>query len=270
MLDVLSYVNERKASIKRHVELLKNKGKRVPRLAIVTDDRNFSANQSYIKSKTQFAMEVGIGCDVIVLKENEKFISNADDYDGIIVQFPFRNCSFAQFQMYVTEHVPPTKDVDGIGKHSLFNACTPLGIVRYLDHLRDTGLVKGHAVVNVVGYGGLVGEPLVKMLGFDNRYSVCVTRSTTPVWIADNFEASADIVVCATPQPYLKRWTSSRKIYIDCGCTLIDGKLIGNVSRDCYNEDAKITPVPNGVGRMTVLALFENVLDAYFIGDKYE
>ena len=268
MLDVISYVNERKACLKRHVARFIERGDRAPRLAIVTDNRNFGANQSYIKSKTQFALDVGIDCDVIVLNDDQEFITNADDYDGVIVQYPFRDLAFGEFCMYVAEHVPPAQDVDGLGKHSVFSACTPLGIVNYIDHLRDTEVLNERITVNVVGAGGLVGKPLVQMLMHDPHVSVCVTRSGTDEWVADNFMASADVVVCATPTHNLIKHPDLAKVWIDCGCNLVDGKLLGNVAREAYTEDAKITPVPGGVGRMTVLSLFENVIGAYLLRGK--
>ena len=268
MLDVISYVDERKACLKRHVGHFIERGDRAPRLAIVTDNRNFGANQSYIKSKTQFAMGVGIDCDVIVLNDDQEFITNADYYDGIIVQYPFRDLTFGEFQTYVTKHVPPTQDVDGLGKHSVFSACTPLGIVNYIDHLRDTEVIPEHITVNVIGAGGLVGKPLVEMLMYDPHTTVCVTRSRTNPDVACAFREWADVIVCATPEHDIIKWVDYDKVYIDCGCNLVDGKLLGNVSRECYTHDAPVTPVPGGVGRMTVLSLFENTIGAYLMRGK--
>ena len=268
MLDVISYVDERKACLKRHVEFMVERSDRAPRLAIITDNKNFDANQSYIRSKTQFAMDVGIDCYVIPLDDDQEFITNADYYDGIIVQYPFRDLTFGEFQTYVTKHVPPTQDVDGLGKHSVFSACTPLGIVHYLDHLRKKGVIPERITVNVIGAGGLVGKPLVEMLMHDPYVSVCVTRSGTDEWVADNFMASADVVVCATPTHNLIKHPDLAKVWIDCGCNLVDGKLLGNVAREAYTEEALITPVPGGVGRMTVLSLFDNVIGAYLLRGK--
>ncbi len=259
MLDVLSYVNERKRAMAYEVSRLP----RAPRLAIVTDDRNFGANQSYIRSKTQFALDVGVACDVIVLKDEDEFIANAADYDGIIVQYPFRDYTFSEFRDFVSTHVPLDKDVDGLGYYASYKPCTPLGIYNYLEQLRATDVIKGHVTVNVVGCGGLVGEPLVNMLLKDSRYTVCVTRSTTPPNVAKEFEQCANVVVCATPKHNLIEYPDLYKVYVDCGCNLVNGKLLGNVSRQAYCEEALITPVPNGVGRLTVLALFDNVLTAY-------
>ena len=268
MLDVASYIKERKDIIKRHVAFMVDRGDRAPRLAIITDNKNFGSNQSYIKSKTQFAMDVGIDCDVIVLNDDQEFIPNPEHYDGIIVQYPFRDMSFGEFRAYVTDHVPPVQDVDGLGLRSIFSACTPLGIVHYLDHLRKTEVLPEHITVNVIGAGGLVGKPLVEMLMNDPYATVCVTRSRTNPDVASAFREWADVIVCATPEHDIIKWVDYDKVYIDCGCNLVDGKLLGNVSRECYTHDAPVTPVPGGVGRMTVLSLFDNVIGAYLLRGK--
>lgn len=262
MLDVIGYVNAEKEKMKLAVEFLTKAGHR-PRMAIITDDKNFDANASYIKSKTHFAMDVGVACDVIVMKEDDEF-PDLEPYHGAIVQFPFRGYDFDAFRFWLNGKIPPEKDIDGLVRNSHFKPCTPLGIVNYLEHLRDEKIIEGNVTVNIIGYGGLVGKPLTEMLLEDNRYTVCVTRSDTDEWVRDTFKAAANVIVCATPKPNLVMWTSSSKVYIDCGCSLIDGKLIGNVRRDCYGDDELITPVPGGVGRLTVLSLFENLLDTIY------
>lgn len=262
MLDVIGYVNTEKEKMKLAVEFLTKAGHR-PRMAIITDDKNFDANASYIKSKTQFALDVGVACDVIVMKEDDEFPS-LDDYNGAIVQYPFRGYDFDAFRFWLNGKIPPEKDIDGLTYNSHFKPCTPLGIIKYINHLQDEEILEKNIVINLIGYGGLVGKPLAKMLMDDPNCTACITRSSTNTWVADNFEATADVVVCATPKPNLKLWTNAHKVYIDCGCALINGKLIGNVSRDCYDDDAMITPVPGGVGRLTVLSLFENLLDTIY------
>ena len=260
MLDVISYVKAEKEKLKNEVaEAVKKTGKR-PRLAIITDNQNFDANKSYIKSKVKFAEEVGIGCDVIHIDDVVALSASFSMYNGVIIQYPYFDFSFGEFRSLVTESIPALLDVDGLGYQSIWNPCTPLGICLYIEHLQKTGVInKKNITVNVIGYGGLVGEPLAKMLMTDKRYTVCVTRSNTDTWVADNFEASADVVVCATPRHNLIKYPDLRKVYIDCGCNLVDGKLLGNVSREAYSEEAMITPVPGGVGQLAVLSLYRNV-----------
>ena len=263
MLDVFSYVNEKKAAMKDEVAKFKKYG-HTPRMAIITASSSFDANQSYIRSKTAFAMDVGVACDVIVFEPGEEPFPNLDAYDGVIIQYPFYGYPFDVFRFYVSGHIPAEKDIDGLGYESLFKPCTPLGIVHYIDHLRKTGVVGEHVSVHIIGAGGLVGRPLAEMLVRDPSVSVCVSRSSTPDYISSAYTHASDVIVCATPKANLINWTHSNKVYIDCGCSLVDGKLLGNVSRDCYGDDELITPVPNGVGRLTVLSLFENLLCAFY------
>lgn len=268
MLDVLSFVAMRQQRIKDLVAQYVADGYEPPRLAIVTDDQNNAANASYVRSKKQFADACGIVCDVLTLNDADDFFTvNLAKYDGVIVQYPFRDYSFDAFRAFVNDFVPARADVDGLRYGSRFYPCTPLGIMNYLDHLRDNGtLRKDNLVVNVVGCGGLVGKPLVDMLLKDSQYSVCVTRSTTPENVSRVFRCHSDVVVLATPKFNLLRTFNPDIVYIDCGCELVDGKLLGNVCRECYGPERLITPVPGGVGRLTVLALFENVIEAYLDG----
>ena len=102
----------------------------------------------------------------------------------------------------------------------------------------------------------------------DPYVSVCVTRSGTSNLVSNVFVDYADVVVCATPTHNLIKHPDLAKVWIDCGCNLVDGKLLGNVAREAYTEEALITPVPGGVGRMTVLSLFDNVIGAYLLRGK--
>lgn len=261
MLDVISFVNDEKAAIAEYVKSMKVK----PRLAIITDDKNFDANQSYIRSKTNFAMDVGVECAVIVIKTGDIFLPKLNDFDGAIVQYPFRDYTFDEFREFVSAYVPPSKDVDGLTYGTHYKPCTPLGIYTYLEHLWATHPAlagKKRLCVNVVGFGGLVGKPLVEMLDKDDRYSTVVTRSKTPEDVAKEYRDVADVVVCATPKHNLFTSVEEGKVYVDCGCNLVEGKLLGNVSRECYSPEALVTPVPGGVGRLTVLALFHTLLKA--------
>lgn len=263
MIDVLSYVNNIKQGIIDEIKERKEIGYRAPKLAIITDNKNFAANQSYIRSKTRFADEVGVHCDVIVLNDNDEFISNDSDYDGIIVQYPFRDYSFDEFREYVTDNVPPEKDIDGISTGTPFIPCTPLGIINFMNKLCELyELDKREVVVNLIGWGDLIGKPLSILL-LKEGYSLNITRSKTPEYVFRVNQALANIVICAAPEHSIVTELRPNTIYIDCGTSVVDGKLLGNVSRDCYSDEALVTPVPNGVGRLTVLALFKQLMEAY-------
>lgn len=282
MLDVLSYVDRRKQALIERVNKIKAEYGNVPRLAILTSHINDGANKSYIASKLNFAKQIGVQCDVLYddqFESETRFLMEIkSQYDGVIVQFPFKDFTFEQLQQYVDRVVPSQKDVDGLGSGGLFKPCTPLGIYNYLNYniFNEQGDLynkfknkQGPIHIHVFGYGGLIGQPLVAMLLSDRRYTVSMSRSKTEEATATRLHDAADVIVCATPVHNLidRKLFMSDKVYIDCGCNLVDGKLLGNVSRELYwHENALITPVPNGVGRMTVLSLYENLVDAY---DKY-
>ena len=281
MLQTQQYVDQRLQLLTKRVHKINEQLNEVPRLAILTSRINSDANASYIKSKCNAAKRVGIDCHVLYHEDYEsetRLKIELRTYDGVIVQFPFKDYAFEQFQQYIDELIPPSKDVDGLGSGKLFKPCTPLGIYNYLNYSifdQNGELYRQFANrnqpihVHVIGYGGLVGKPLVEILLNDNRYTVSVSRSKTGENTLTRLHDAADVIVSATPQHNLidRKLFDSTKVYIDCGCNMVDGKLLGNVSREMYQfEYAKITPVPGGVGRMTVLSLLENVVEAY---DKY-
>ena len=281
MLDVLNYVDQRAANIINRVNQIKAETGDVPSLAILTSRINSDANRSYIKSKCAFAEKVGMKCSVLYAEDYEsetRLKIELRTFDGVIVQFPFKDLTFEQLQQYIDKLIPATKDVDGLGSGKLFKPCTPLGIYNYLNHsiFDIQGELnayfaehEGPIHVHVIGYGGLVGKPMVELLLNDRRYTVSVSRSKTNDSTLTRLHDASDVIVCATPVHNLigREMYDSSKVYVDCGCNVVDGKLLGNVSRDVYGTGlSMITPVPNGVGRMTVLSLFENVLEAY---DKY-
>ena len=265
MLDVISYVEERAEIIKRKVQEYKDMGETVS-LAIITDKNGDGANKSYIKSKKAFAEKVGIECKVVEVDWDyfqNRFALDTGDVDGEIVQYPFYDYTFEEVSEFVTRSVRPVKDVDGIGKYSNHHPCTPLGIVNYIDHLISKGVVRSqYPNVLVVGCGDLIGKPLVKMLMDKKNCSVSMIRSSTPKEVADKLYEIADIVVFATPKPSFFSNVKKDVVYIDCGSHYEGKKLLGNISREVYSDELLATPVPNGVGRMTVLSLFENLLDA--------
>lgn len=268
MLDVLGYVETRK---QRLIAKINELGVEKPSLLIITDKLGNTANQSYIKSKCSFGQQIGIQCDVLEV-DKESFgeeissdlLLKINEYSGTIVQFPFYDYSFKELSDMVTKHIDSTKDVDGLGRYSEHYPCTPLGIFNYISYLIEEKVVDDNPHVVVVGYGGLVGEPLVNMITkLKSGYTVSVIRSKTSEETKRKLLSMADVVVCATPQHNSVEVINPNTVYVDCGCNRVEGKLLGNVSREHYNETALITPVPNGVGRMTVLSLYENVFDAF-------
>ena len=257
---------------------------KTPSLLIITDDSN-DAGRSYIKSKTTACQSVGIFADTMKVNPNafvdehtlynymEYYANSIRKYDGVIVQHPFGNLSWANFVAFVMAYVADHQDVDGLLPYTKHAPCTPLGIVRLIDHLISQGEIYNRFVI--VGKGRMIGRPLndllIKKSNEDSNYKDCkievLDSKTTPDQFAEILKTVDDhtCVICATPVHNIVTNDNINYAgtYIDCGCNLVDGKLLGNVSRECYNETAKITPVPNGVGKLTVLSLLENVVDAF-------
>lgn len=151
--------------------------------------------------------------------------------------------------------IAPEKDVDGFHPMSKFQACTPKGIIDYLDmcRFRFTG-----SNVLVIGRSDIVGRPLAKML-LDRDATVTVCHSKTKdLW---RHIEMADLIICAVGKAKFLNCYAIHVPVIDVGINFNEnGKLVG----DCYNtENREITPVPGGVGLLTRVALLENVVRAH-------
>lgn len=242
---------------------------------VVIQVGNDSASNVYVKSKEKTALE--LGCNFEHIKFNEDVSEdillgkidklNADNnVDGIIVQMPLpSNLNTSKIQ----NRVSSKKDIDGltdINAGLLFHnkdtlvPCTPKGIMEILDYYNIK--VSGKHVV-IVGRSELVGRPLMSLM-LNNNATVTICHSYT-----SNLKEickSADILVAAVGKKHMitKDMVKDGAVVIDVGINREDGKLYGDVDFDSVKEICKfITPVPGGVGQMTVLALYQNLLKAY-------
>ena len=255
------------------VEALKEKGI-TPKLVVILVGEH-PASASYVRQKEKFAERAGIISEVrrfpdtvseeAILKELDSIIADPKIH-GVIVQTPLPDHIDVE---KVLEKITPEKDVDGWtaenmgllarGEKSL-ESCTPKGIIRLID---ESGTeIKGSNVV-VIGRSNIVGKPVGLLLL--NRGATVTTchRGTKDV---DFFLKQADIVVVAVGKIGLVRGEQLKP-----GCTVIDvginrndeGKLVGDVDFESAEKVAgKITPVPGGVGPMTVVSLIENTIEA--------
>lgn len=253
-------------------------GKRRPGLAVVLvgDD---PASQTYVKNKISSCEEVGIvsfhhrlAADVSQLEVQNlvRRLNEDEAVDGILVQLPLPAHIDSR---EVLSLIDPDKDVDGlsavnqgrlaIGEPGLF-PCTPLGV---MELLRYEGVeLKGkHAVV--VGRSALVGKPVALMLlAKDATVTVCHSRTSDLPAVC----RSADVLVAAVGRANMIKgdWIKPGAVVIDVGINRIEvngkGKLVGDVD---YNEAvevaSKATPVPGGVGPMTVAMLLSNTFTSY-------
>jgi methylenetetrahydrofolate dehydrogenase (NADP+)/methenyltetrahydrofolate cyclohydrolase len=247
----------------------------VPSLAVILvgDDE---ASRIYVRNKKKKAQETGIDCDVIELSasigENALLqiideLNANPQVNGIIVQLPLPAHLDSQ---KIISRIAPHKDVDGFTPYNsgLLSYNSPQAIVSAtpkgaLELLRSTGvsLSGKHAVI--IGRSHIVGRPMGKLL-LNADCTVTITHSLTTD--LKKITQTADIIVSACGQPKMLKsdWIKSGAIIIDVGITRVDGHICGDVDFDDVKEKASfITPVPGGVGPMTIAMLLVNTYEAF-------
>lgn len=246
---------------------------RAPKLAVILVGDN-PASAIYVRNKEKAAAEVGVESlvyrlDSATQEELTALIEqlNADEtVDGILVQMPL---PAPLNEREILQTINPAKDVDGfhplnLGKLLIGEpapvACTPKGCMRLI-RLAKQDLTGLHAVV--IGRSVIVGKPMAQLL-LNANCTVTTAHSKTRDLPA--LCRSADIVVAAIGKPKTVKadWIKDGAIVIDVGINrLEDGKLCGDVDFEaCFDKCAAITPVPKGVGPMTIAMLLENTVEA--------
>lgn len=257
----------------RVLQLQKETGK-VPGLAavLVGDD---PASASYVRSKTKACQEAGIysrqitppgdipQADLLAIIRD---LNDDPAIHGILVQLPLPS---HMGERTILEAVDPAKDVDGFTFGSIGRLvenqarcvpCTPAGIIELLD--REGVEIKGRRAV-VVGRSEIVGKPVAFLL-LHRHATVTICHSRTPDLAAET--RRADILVAAVGRPRLITGAMVKPgaVVIDVGINRIEGKLVGDVDFDSASQAASaITPVPGGVGPMTVAMLLKNTVRAF-------
>jgi len=271
LLDGKQIAKDYRQGLKEQVEELKTKGY-TPKLSVIIVG-NDGASLSYVKSKKKAAEKIGMISEIIhldedtseqdVLSELER-LNNDDSVSGILVQVPLPEQVSEQ---KVLEAINPEKDVDGfhpsnIGKlyidEQTFVPCTPLGIMEILKHA-DIDIEGKNALV--IGRSHIVGQPVSKLLLQQNA-TVTILHSRSKDMAS--FVKDADIVVSAVGKPELvtKDMVKEGAVIIDVGNTPDEnGKLKGDVDFEEVKEVAgAITPVPGGVGPLTITMVLNNTL----------
>ena len=251
-----------------------NAGLRAPGLAVVLIG-NDPASAVYVNSKRKRCEEAGVksfSYDLDASTTQQTLLKLIDDLnnnpevDGILVQLPLPEHLDADL---VIDHIDPHKDVDGFHPYNfgrlaqrrpLLRPCTPRGVMTLLE---STGVELSGLDAVVVGASNIVGRPMALEL-LMARCTVTICHSKTKDLAGK--VAAADIVVAGVGiANFVKgEWIKPGAIVIDVGINRLDtGKLVGDVEFDKASKNASwITPVPGGVGPMTVATLLENTLDA--------
>ncbi len=247
---------------------------RAPKLAVILAGNN-PASAVYVRNKEKAANETGIESAVyrfetITQKELTGLIAelNADNgVDGILVQLPLPG---GINETEILQAIDPAKDVDGfhplnLGKLMIGEpapvACTPKGCLKLI-HLAKQDLTGLNAVI--IGRSVIVGKPMAQLLLKEN---CTVTTAHSKTQNLPELCRGADILVTAVGKPKTVKadWIKEGAVVIDVGINrLEDGKLCGDVDFDaCFDKCAAITPVPKGVGPMTIAMLLENTVEAF-------
>jgi methylenetetrahydrofolate dehydrogenase (NADP+)/methenyltetrahydrofolate cyclohydrolase len=260
--------------LKEKVSKLKSTYNAVPGLTVILVGED-PPSKIYVKNKEKSAIEVGINSEVIRYPDNveEKVILNKikelnknDKVSGILVQLPLpKNIN----KKKVIETINPNKDVDGLHPMNVGNLssgydsmvpCTPLGCYLLIKDV-EKDLNGKHAVV--IGRSNLNGKPMTQLLLKENC-TVTITHSKTKDLKAEC--KRADIIVAAVGRPKLVKadWVKKDAIVIDVGINKTDTGLVGDVDFEEVSKVAKaVTPVPGGVGPMTIACLLSNTVECF-------
>lgn len=245
-----------------------------PSVAVIQIGDNPASN-SYIKRKETACNNVGVyfrlykfdeGTPELTIINKIKELNNDEYVNGILVQLPLPE----QYnEKRIVNSIINSKDIDGLtdinvgrminGKKTLV-PCTPLGIMRMLEEYNVE--LAGKNVV-IVGRGKLVGRPLITlMLAKDATVTVCHSKTTN---LAEMTKlADVLVVACGVPKLITADMVKDDVVVIDAGINRVDGKLCGDVDFEEVSKKASlITPVPKGVGPMTVAMLLQNIITCY-------
>jgi methylenetetrahydrofolate dehydrogenase (NADP+)/methenyltetrahydrofolate cyclohydrolase len=231
------------------------------------------ASVSYVRLKDRRARELGLRSQVEVypedfpeeaLLERIEALNRDEDVDGILVQLPLPRHIRAE---RILEAISPLKDVDGFhpvnvgrlwsGGEGLF-PCTPLGVIRLLRHYGVE--LRGKEVV-VIGRSNIVGKPLAALLLWEDATPTLAHSKTENL---PEVTRRAQVLVVAAGRPHLvrKAWVRPGAVVVDVGVNRVEGRLLGDVHPEVAEVAGALTPVPGGVGPMTVAMLMANTVKA--------
>jgi|TARA_B100000085_G_scaffold145538_1_gene132394 methylenetetrahydrofolate dehydrogenase (NADP+)/methenyltetrahydrofolate cyclohydrolase len=260
--------------IKKEILKIKKSKNKVPGLTVILIG-NYTPSQIYVKNKEKNSKEVGMNSDVIKysddVSEKEilnkiKELNNDQNVSGILVQLPLPKQIDKE---KIINSIHPSKDVDGFNPVNVGNLssgyqglvpCTPMGCLMLIKKV-EKNLSGKHAVI--IGRSNLNGKPMAQLLLKENC-TVTIVHSKTKNLQQECLKA--DILVAAVGVPNLvkKDWVKKDAIVIDVGINKLNDKIVGDVEFDQVKDIAKaITPVPGGVGPMTIACLLKNTLECF-------
>tara|TARA_X000001036_G_scaffold257274_1_gene239245 strand:+ start:4621 stop:5463 length:843 start_codon:yes stop_codon:yes gene_type:complete len=260
--------------IKKEILLIKSKDNKIPGLTVILVG-DFAPSQIYVRNKEKSSKEVGINSNVIKyskdVTEQEvvikiKELNDDKNVSGILVQLPLPSQIDKE---KIINTINPLKDVDGFNPINVGNLasgyqaivpCTPLGCL-FLIKSVEKNLSGKHAVI--VGRSNLNGKPMAQLLLKENC-TVTIVHSKTKDLKKEC--QKADIIVAAVGVANLIKedWVKKDSIIIDVGINKVGSKIVGDVNFDKVKDKVKaITPVPGGVGPMTIACLLKNTVECF-------
>ncbi len=263
-----------KEAIKKEILSINKKTSRVPGLTVILIG-DLTPSQIYVKNKEKSSKEVGINSNVLrypkdvtekEILEKIKELNSDNKVSGILVQLPLPDQISKE---KIINSIDPSKDVDGfnpinVGKlASGYNAiipCTPQGCLILIKKV-EKNLSGKHAVI--IGRSNLNGKPIAQLLLRENC-TVTITHSKTKNLKEECLKADILIAAVGVANLVKKDWVKNGSVIIDVGINKLGEKLVGDVSFEEVKDKVKaITPVPGGVGPMTIACLLKNTLKCF-------
>ena len=274
LIDGKKAAAELREELKKEVSELKTKYNKVPGLTVILIG-DMAPSQIYVRNKEKSANEVGLKSEVIKYPEavEEKTIldkieelNNDETVSGILVQLPLPKHIDKQ---KVIEAIAPSKDVDGFHPMNVGNLssgyessvpCTPLGCYLMIKKIEPN--LNGKKAV-MVGRSNLNGKPMAQLLLKENC-TVTITHSKTKDLKAECLEADISVAAVGIPELVKADWVKKDAIVIDVGINKTDKGIVGDVAFEEVSKVAKaLTPVPGGVGPMTIACLLKNTIECF-------
>lgn len=274
ILDGQKVSKEIKEELKEKIAIIKKKYDRLPKLVVILIGNN-SASLSYVTSKEKQCLEIGFDSEVIKLDENVSeeevlhLINNLNldsSVDGILVQLPIPK-HINEYKLISA--IDPNKDVDGfhpinIGNlvigQECFVPCTPKGIMYLLEKYQIS--LSGKNVV-VLGRSNIVGKPIAQLcLNKNATVTICHSKTNELKKVCK----TADILIVAIGKSKFidHEYIKENAVVIDVGINRIEGKICGDVNyEDVFEHCSYITPVPKGIGPMTIAMLLQNTIESF-------
>ena len=274
LIDGKKAAAELRDELKKEVSVLKDKYNKVPGLTVILIG-DLTPSQIYVRNKEKSANEVGLKSEVIKYPDSveEKTVLdkiqelNEDEtVSGILVQLPLPKHIDKQ---KVIETIDPSKDVDGFHPMNVGNLssgyessvpCTPLGCYLLIKKIEPN--LNGKKAV-IVGRSNLNGKPMTQLLLKENC-TVTITHSKTKDLKEECLEANIIVAAVGIPELIKGDWVRKGTIVIDVGINKTEKGIVGDVN---FNEVSKVakalTPVPGGVGPMTIACLLKNTIDCF-------